>query len=40
MENFDAIIIGTGQSGLTIAARCSAEGLKTVVERNLSAEPV
>ncbi|MFT7033227.1 MAG: pyruvate/2-oxoglutarate dehydrogenase complex dihydrolipoamide dehydrogenase (E3) component [Cyclobacteriaceae bacterium] len=35
MENFDAIIIGTGQAGPSIAARCAAEGLKTaIIERN------
>jgi len=32
---FDAIIIGTGQAGPAIAARCSKEGLKTaVIERH------
>jgi pyruvate/2-oxoglutarate dehydrogenase complex dihydrolipoamide dehydrogenase (E3) component len=30
-ENFDAIIVGAGQAGPAIAARCSREGLKTVV---------
>lgn len=34
MKEFDAIIIGTGQAGPSIAARCAAEGLKTaIVER-------
>ena len=34
MTKFDAIIIGTGQAGPSIAARCAAEGLKTaVIER-------
>ncbi len=33
---FDAIIIGTGQSGPSLAARLAKEGLKTaIVERNL-----
>lgn len=33
-ENFDAIVIGAGQAGPAIAARCSREGLKTaVIER-------
>ncbi|NER12088.1 FAD-containing oxidoreductase [Leptobacterium flavescens] len=31
MEKFDAIIIGTGQAGPSLAARCAAEGLKTAV---------
>lgn len=31
MENFDAIIIGTGQAGPSLAARCANEGLKTAV---------
>lgn len=30
-QEFDAIIIGTGQAGPSIAARCAAEGLKTAV---------
>ena len=34
-EVFDAIIVGAGQAGPAIAARCSREGLKTaVIERN------
>ena len=34
-EVFDAIIVGAGQAGPAIAARCSREGLKTaVVERH------
>ena len=34
-ENFDAIVIGAGQAGPAIAARCSKEGLKTaVIERH------
>ena len=34
-ESFDAIIIGAGQAGPAIAARCSREGLKTaVIERH------
>ena len=34
-ETFDAIVIGAGQAGPAIAARCSAEGLKTaVIERH------
>ncbi len=33
-ENFDAIVIGAGQAGPAIAARCSKEGLRTaVIER-------
>ncbi|MBU4519056.1 MAG: FAD-binding protein, partial [Gammaproteobacteria bacterium] len=33
-ESFDAIIVGTGQAGPAIAARCSKEGLRTaVIER-------
>jgi pyruvate/2-oxoglutarate dehydrogenase complex dihydrolipoamide dehydrogenase (E3) component len=33
-EQFDAIIVGAGQAGPAIAARCSAEGLRTaVIER-------
>ncbi len=36
MEKFDAIIIGTGQAGPSLAARCAREGLKTaVIERHL-----
>ncbi|MDY8135131.1 FAD-containing oxidoreductase [Aquimarina sp. 2201CG5-10] len=31
MEKFDAIIIGTGQAGPSLAARCAAEGLKTAI---------
>ena len=35
IETFDAIVIGAGQAGPAIAARCSAEGLKTaVIERH------
>ena len=35
MKEFDAIIIGTGQAGPSIAARCAAEGLKTaIIERD------
>lgn len=35
MEKFDAIIIGTGQAGPSLAARCASEGLKTaIIERN------
>ena len=35
-ENFDAIIIGTGQSGPSLAARMTEEGLKTaIIERKL-----
>ncbi len=30
-ENFDAIVIGAGQAGPALAARCSKEGLRTVV---------
>jgi len=34
-ENFDAIIVGAGQAGPGIAARCSREGLKTaLIERH------
>jgi len=34
-ETFDAIIVGAGQAGPAIAARCSREGLKTaVIERH------
>jgi pyruvate/2-oxoglutarate dehydrogenase complex dihydrolipoamide dehydrogenase (E3) component len=33
-EDFDAIIIGAGQAGPAIAARCSKEGLRTaIIER-------
>ena len=33
-ENFDAIVIGAGQAGPAIAARCSKEGLRTaIIER-------
>lgn len=36
MKKFDAIIIGTGQAGPSIAVRCAEEGLKTaVIERKL-----
>ncbi|MCH2451348.1 MAG: FAD-containing oxidoreductase [Gracilimonas sp.] len=31
MEKFDGIIIGTGQAGPSLAARCAAEGLETAV---------
>jgi len=31
METYDAIVIGTGQAGPSIAARCASEGLKTAV---------
>ncbi|NAS32282.1 FAD-containing oxidoreductase [Flavobacteriaceae bacterium R38] len=31
MEKFDAIIIGTGQAGPSMAAKCASEGLKTAV---------
>ena len=31
IEKFDAIIIGTGQAGPSMAARCAKEGLKTAV---------
>lgn len=35
-DTFDAIIVGAGQAGPAIAARCSREGLKTaVIERHL-----
>ena len=35
IQNFDAIVIGAGQAGPAIAARCSKEGLKTaVIERH------
>lgn len=36
METYDAIIIGTGQAGPSLAAQCAAEGLKTaIIERHL-----
>ncbi len=36
MKKYDAIIIGTGQAGPSLAARCAEEGLKTaVIERHL-----
>ena len=31
MQKFDAIIIGTGQAGPSLAARCAAEGKKTAI---------
>ena len=35
-ENFDAVIIGTGQSGPSLAARMTQEGMKTaIIERKL-----
>ena len=35
VEHFDAIVVGAGQAGPAIAARCSREGLKTaVIERH------
>jgi pyruvate/2-oxoglutarate dehydrogenase complex dihydrolipoamide dehydrogenase (E3) component len=35
-ENFDAIIVGTGQSGPSLAARMTREGMKTaIIERSL-----
>ncbi len=35
MKEFDAIIIGTGQAGPSLAARCAKEGLKTaIIERD------
>ena len=35
IENFDAIVIGAGQAGPAIAARCAKEGLRTaVIERH------
>ncbi|SCC92136.1 Pyridine nucleotide-disulfide oxidoreductase dimerization region [Thiomonas sp. X19] len=35
IQNFDAIVIGAGQAGPALAARCSKEGLKTaVIERH------
>ena len=34
-ESFDAIVVGAGQAGPAIAARCSKEGLKTaLIERH------
>lgn len=36
MEHYDAIVIGTGQAGPSLAARCAQEGRKTaVIERHL-----
>ncbi|MDZ7691936.1 MAG: FAD-dependent oxidoreductase [Balneolaceae bacterium] len=36
MKHFDAVIIGTGQAGPSLAARCAREGLKTaIIERHL-----
>lgn len=36
METYDAIIIGTGQAGPSLAARCASEGLKTaIIEHHL-----
>ena len=33
-EHFDAIVVGAGQAGPAIAARCSQQGLRTaVIER-------
>ncbi|MEO7938786.1 MAG: FAD-dependent oxidoreductase, partial [Burkholderiaceae bacterium] len=35
VEDFDAIVIGAGQAGPAIAARCSKEGLRTaIIERS------
>jgi|GEM_PF-2171404 pyruvate/2-oxoglutarate dehydrogenase complex dihydrolipoamide dehydrogenase (E3) component len=35
METYDAIVIGTGQAGPSIATRCATEGLKnTDIERD------
>ncbi len=35
-EKYDALVIGTGQSGPSLAARSVAEGLKTaIIERKL-----
>lgn len=31
VQHFDAIVIGTGQAGPSLAARCASEGLKTAV---------
>ena len=40
-RNYDAIIIGTGQSGPALAGRLNQEGLNTaVIERKLWSEPV
>src|SRR5512140_1763905 len=34
-EDFDAIVVGAGQAGPALAARCSKEGLRTaVIERH------
>ena len=34
-QEVDAIVIGTGQSGPSLAARCASEGLKTaIIERH------
>jgi len=36
MKHFDAVIIGTGQAGPSLAARCAEEGMNTaIVERHL-----
>lgn len=36
MEHYDAIVIGTGQAGPSLAARCASVGMKTaIVERHL-----
>jgi pyruvate/2-oxoglutarate dehydrogenase complex dihydrolipoamide dehydrogenase (E3) component len=36
MTIFDAIVIGTGQAGPSLAARCASEGMKTaIIERHL-----
>jgi pyruvate/2-oxoglutarate dehydrogenase complex dihydrolipoamide dehydrogenase (E3) component len=36
MEHYDSIVIGTGQAGPSLAARCAEEGLKTaIIERHL-----
>lgn len=36
MEEYDVVVIGTGQAGPSLAARCAGEGLKTaVIERHL-----
>lgn len=36
MKHFDAIIMGTGQAGPSLAARLAAEGMKTaIIERKL-----
>lgn len=36
MKTYDAITIGTGQAGPSLAARCASEGLKTaIIERHL-----